>query len=53
MIHGFKESAGVVLASNLAHLAGGSIHAVLRLELQQSKRPGQEEKNDYLEEVEV
>ena len=29
MIHGFKESAGVVLASHLAHLAGGSVHAVL------------------------
>ena len=29
IIHGFKESAGVVLASHLAHLAGGSFHAVL------------------------
>ena len=30
MIHGFKESAGVVLASHLAHLAGGSVHALLK-----------------------
>ena len=29
IIHGLTESAGVVAATHMAHLAGGSVHAVL------------------------